>query len=378
MKLQSLVFCSDEKILRILRRVLGDLEITIDLCAEADTAIHKLTRQRYEAIIVDCADERTASQVLRSARTAPCNKRAVAVAVLDATGAMRSAFEQGAHFVLYKPLTNEKAKASFRAARALMKCERRRNTRIPIEIPVAIAFAEGKDPQRSVTSDIGEGGVAVQPAPASKHPGPMTVALTLPGTEYKIECVGEVAWANSNRQAGLRFVDLSSEGRHQLKSWLDSHAPDLEKDDPPVACKLTDLSAGGGYLETASPFPVRALVTLAIRIAAVKAEVDGIVRVAHPEKGMGIEFLQRTPPQRAQLDTFIQGLMNNPGAVPEIMVSPEGLDGEDPASAPPVVEAGDDPLLHLFRKKSALPVDAFLSEMRQQRGPGATESASPA
>ena len=83
LRLQALVLCADEKILRVLRRVLSDLEIVIDHCTESDAAIHKLTRQRYEAIIVDCANALAASQVLRSARTAPCNKRAVAVAILD-------------------------------------------------------------------------------------------------------------------------------------------------------------------------------------------------------------------------------------------------------------------------------------------------------
>ena len=368
MKLHSLVLCSDEKILRVLRRVLGDLEIVIDHCAESDSAISKLTRQRYEAVIVDCADERVASQVLRSARSAPCNKRAVAVAILDSDRAMRSAFDLGAHFVLYKPLSNERAKTSFRAARALMKCERRRNTRLPVEIPVWIAFQGGQGRQRAVTSDLGEGGIAIQPAPSGTYPGPMTVSFPLPGTEHKIECAGEIAWANSTRQAGVRFVDLSSESRKQLLSWLESQAPEIEKDDPPVPCKLTDLSPGAGYLETVAPFPVRATVSLAITVADVQVQVEGIVRVANPEIGMGVEFLRSTPPQRAQLEKFIQGLMNNPGVIPEIMVQPEGLDGDGPMSGQAPPEASEDPLLDLFRKGSSLATETFLSELHQQRG----------
>jgi hypothetical protein len=368
MKLHSLVLCSDEKILRVLRRVLGDLEIVIDHCAEADSAVHKLTRQRYEAVIVDCADERVASQVLRSARSAPCNKRAVAVAILDSDRAMRSAFDLGAHFVLYKPLSYERAKTSFRAARALMKCERRRNTRIPVEIPVWVAFQGGQGRQRAVTSDLGEGGIAIQPAPSGTYPGPMTVCLHLPGTEHKIECAGEIAWANSTRQAGVRFVDLSSESRKQLMSWLKSQAPEIEKDDPPVPCKLTDLSPGAGYLETAAPFPVRATVSLAITVADVQVQVEGIVRVANPEMGMGVEFLQKTLPQRAQLEKFIQGLMSNPGVIPEIMVQPEGLDGDASLSSQASAAAPDDPLLDLFRKGCSLTTETFLSELRQQRG----------
>src|SRR5215467_15755025 len=115
MNLQALLLSSDEGILRVLRRVLGDLEIKVDHCSDSDAAIRKLTRERFEAVIVDCTDEDTAASVLRSARSAPCNRRAVAVAIIDAKTAMRSAFVLGAHFVLYKPFSSERAKTSFRA-----------------------------------------------------------------------------------------------------------------------------------------------------------------------------------------------------------------------------------------------------------------------
>src|SRR5579872_6876647 len=99
MSLRSLVFCSDDKILRVLRRVLSDLEIQMDHCLSADSAIHQITRQRFEAIIVDCSEAEVASQILRSIRSAPCNKRAVAVAIVDGQTALKGAFDLGAHFV---------------------------------------------------------------------------------------------------------------------------------------------------------------------------------------------------------------------------------------------------------------------------------------
>src|SRR5882724_12729502 len=107
MSLKSLVLCTDEKIVRVLRRTLGDLEIDVELCANAEGALRRLTRQRYEAIIVDCDDPGSAD-VLRSARSAACNKRAVAVAIVDPAKALRSVFDNGAHFVLYKPVSSER------------------------------------------------------------------------------------------------------------------------------------------------------------------------------------------------------------------------------------------------------------------------------
>ena len=376
MRLQSLVLCSDEKILRVLRRVLSDLDISIDHCTDSDGAIHKITRQRYEAIIVDCTSEQVASQVLRAAHSAPCNKRAVAVAILDVQKAVRSAFELGAHFVLYKPLTSERAKTSFRAARAMMKRERRRNTRLPVEIPVSVAFKDGAGQQRTVTSDVSEGGIAVQPAPAGNHPGPMTVVFTLPGVNHKIECVGELAWANSTRQAGIRFKDMSAESNNQLKAWLESQAPELDPDDPPVPCKLTDLSPAGGYLETAAPFPIGSKVSLSIQVAAGPVQVPAIVRVVHPESGMGVEFVRAMPAQQQQLQKFIEGLVNAGESLPEILVQPESLtDDEKTTDGEGSSGAATDPLIGFFRKKATLPAEAFREELRRQRGSPPAETA---
>ena len=39
MSLKSLVLCSDEKIVRVLRRVLGDLDIEVDTCGDSDAAL---------------------------------------------------------------------------------------------------------------------------------------------------------------------------------------------------------------------------------------------------------------------------------------------------------------------------------------------------
>jgi DNA-binding response OmpR family regulator len=366
MKLQSLVLCSDEKILRVLRRVLSDLEIDVNHVSEAEAAIRKLTRERFEAVIVDCHREETAAHVLRSARSALCNKRAVTVAILDGAQAMRSAFDLGAHFVLYKPISMERARASFRAARALMKCERRRNIRIPVEIPIALIFTGGER-LKTVTTDFSEGGMAIQLSKQSYQPGPLKVRFTLPGTEHEAECAGEVAWQNAGRQAGVRFTDVAPETHRQFKLWLARHSPEFEKDDPPVPCKLTDLSLGGCYMELPVPFPLRARVILSMRVSGAQLQVEGVVRVSHQDVGMGVEFVRKTEEQRCQVETFLQTLMNSGESVPELLVEPEGL---EPSDAQPGAQEDplEDPLLELFRTKAGLQTQEFQEELRKQRG----------
>ncbi|HEY1464081.1 MAG TPA: PilZ domain-containing protein [Terriglobales bacterium] len=370
MSLQSLVFCSDDKILRVLRRVLSDLDIQMDHCLNADSTIHKITRQRYEAIIVDCSDEATASPILKSIRSAPSNKRAIAVAILDAQTAVRGAFDLGAHFVLYKPISNERAKSSFRAARALMKSERRRNQRIPVQIPVVLHTKDGMR-QEAVTSDLGEGGMAVQTSKISKRRDQKLFAeFTLPDTDFKCDCLVEVAWENTARQSGIRFTDLTPEVRERLRMWFNQHSTMPESDDPPMACKLTDLSTGGCYLEANTPFPMRAKVILSLALPGAKVQVSGVVRVMHPEKGMGVEFNQVTDEQCGLVEDFLKSLTDSAeGTNPEIMVEPEGLQSSDPADEEQAISKGIyDPLLDLFRRGLDLTFEEFQTEMHKQRG----------
>ena len=369
MTLQSLIICSDDKILRVLRRVLNDLEIGVEQSTDAESAVRRLTRQRFEAVIVDCDDEAVAASVLKSVRAAPCNKHAVAVAVIDSTKAVKSAFALGAHFVLYKPISVERAKSSFRAARALMKCERRRNTRVAIELPVTLSF--GNAVQKTILCDLSEGGMAIRFKRQAQNTGQLRVSFLLPGQDAPIETAAEFAWSSDGAQAGIRFANLAAEQHTRLKAWLAKHSPEIEEADPPAPCKLTDLSLGGCYLELPAPFPMRTIVTLAAKIGDLRVEVTGVVRVAHHETGMGIEFTRATDSQRQQVEKFIQSVVNAKGTTAALEVQPEGT--EEPAQVPTLTANGPvaDPLLDLFRNQSQLPCEAFLGQLRRQRAPQA-------
>ena len=212
MSLNSLVLCSDDKIVRVLRRSLGDLDIGVDLCCDPAIALRKLTRQRFEAIIVDCSGEGSAD-VLRSARNAPCNKQAVAVAIVEPAVGLKSVFSIGAHFVLYKPVSSERAKSSFRAARALMKSERRRNARVGIQIPVTMRNVDSGGQIKVATIDLSEGGMAISKVNRRHASGQWQISFTLPGMDSPMRLLSEFAWEGSSEQAGLRFLQVSPERR---------------------------------------------------------------------------------------------------------------------------------------------------------------------
>jgi DNA-binding response OmpR family regulator len=388
MNLKSLLLSSDDKTVRILRRVLSDLEIGVEHCAAADDAVRRITRQRFEAIIVDGANAAEATSVLLAAKAAPVNKRALAIVLVEAAVGLKGGFDMGAHFVLHKPFAVERAKSSFRAVRALMKRERRLQMRVPVEVPVE---CRGAGSYKAKTIDLCEGGMAIQFSGRAARENSLRFTLELPGMSQKLEIDGELAWGGHGNQAGVRFKDASDEQRCALRQWLASHLPEPEPDDPPVNCRLTDLSLGACYLTTGSPFPRGTRVVLSIKTADLEVHAEGIVLVAHPEFGMGVEFLQTTSEQRDHVHRMITTLRANGDKSPELQVEPEGLETPLPdnglntfqifASQASANEArgnndaasSEDALVDLFRHKFQEPVENFLQQMREQRQSAAAQ-----
>lgn len=246
-----------------------------------------------------------------------------------------------------------------------MKSERRRNARVPVQIPVMMTSPNLGGSMKVTTVDVSEGGMAVTLPKGRKPTGRWHISFTLPGTEDGVDLSAEFAWEGSSEQAGLRFLEAAPKATLKLREWLQQNSPDAEQDDPPIRCQLSDLSLGGCYLEIPSPFPVSTRVTLSMRAGGVEVRAHGVVRVMHPDKGMGVEFVQATAEHRSAVEKFLGVLTQNRSLLPELLVQPDGLEAEAPRTSPSA-ENSDDPLLQLFYG-AALATDDFHEALRKQR-----------
>jgi DNA-binding NtrC family response regulator len=117
MGLQSLMLSRDAEVLRVMRRVLDEYGIEVEVCADAAIANQTLAQRKFDAVFVDCDDVEGAHQVLTDVRKGASNKRSVVLAIVNGVTTMRAAFEMGANFVLDKPLTVDRMGKSVRVAR---------------------------------------------------------------------------------------------------------------------------------------------------------------------------------------------------------------------------------------------------------------------
>jgi len=373
MNLQALLVSTDDSAADVLGRVLPALGITVDRSSDPETTMARIQQQKFDAIIADFEDPKAASEALQTARN--LGSGALSIALVADPTRVRDILSGGAHFVLYKPVSEDGAKAGLRAAAALLSRERRRAFRVPVQAPVQITLPDTRKVD-GILLDLSETGMDVLTAEPQTTGSLLAFNFQLPDGTVQVEAHGQVAWANPNGQTGVRFLDVPEEVSAGMKAWLKAAAANqgAESDETVPHCKLTDLSLGGCYVETEAPFPERALIDLCLKTGELEVHTEGMVRVAHPGHGMGVEFPSRTAEQRAQVGNVISFLRNCPDTSPELIVSPRALVADltqfehaEPSQEP--IEEMEDLLLELLRRGTSLQQDAFLSELRHQRSP---------
>jgi CheY-like chemotaxis protein/c-di-GMP-binding flagellar brake protein YcgR len=374
MNLQALLVSSDDSAADVLGRVLSSFGIATDRSSDPETTLARIHQQKFDALILDFDDQKVAEEVQLQAKklgTAP-----LSVALVADTAKVRHILSGGAHFVLYKPISEEAARAGLRAAAALLTRERRRAFRVPVQAPVEIILPDTRKVD-GILLDLSETGMDVLTAEAQIPGSLLAFRFQLPDGVVEVDGHGQVVWANPNGQTGVHFVDVPDTVKEKLKTWLRAAAvaAGAEDDETVPHCKLTDLSLGGCYVQTDAPFPECSLVDLCFKANELEVHTEGMVRVAHPGQGMGLEFPSRTPEQRAQVASLITFLQNNSNAQPELSISPKALVADltqfEPVekSAQDAAEEMEDPLLELLRRGTSLQQDAFLGELQHQRNP---------
>jgi CheY-like chemotaxis protein len=377
MTLQSLLISSDDSAADVLGRVLPSFGIAMDRSSDPETTLARIQHQRFDAIIVDFDDAALAAEVLQQGEK--LGSGCVSVALVADPSQVRDILTSGAHFVLYKPISEEAARAGLRAAAALLSRERRRAFRVPVQAPVEIRLPDERKAD-GILLDLSETGMDLL-TPEMQTPGALLgFHFQLPDGALEIDAHGQVAWANPNGQTGVHFLDVSEEAKAELKKWLNAAATNGggNPNETVPHCKLSDLSLGGCYVETEAPFPERALVDLCLKTDKMEVHTEGMVRVAHPGHGMGVEFPSRTAEQRAQVGSLIEVLRSSPDSMPELTISPKALVADltqfEPAdklqeSSQDSADEMEDPLLELLRRGISLQQDDFLAELTRQRNP---------
>jgi len=355
MALTSLVVCADLKAVQVLSQILRELNIEAEHCSDLATAASRLTAQHFDAVVVDCQEQLPAIELIASVRKLPLNRSTLIIGLVDGREQVRDIFGQGANFIVYKPVSTERAASSLRAARGLMAREKRGKLRVSLHAPASITYANAENVAATLL-DLSEDGLAIQSERRLPPRCKVYFQFNLPGEKSSVRLSGDVVWQDSSGRVGIRFVDVPQTSRRTMNEWIkgslarlataEQNAPKKEPvaapepvvtrlaglglsaassnrriqtrracrlsadvfrlgEGIPNRCTLSDVSTGGCYVETQSPFPTRTVLDIVVRTHDMKLRVRGTVQVTHPGFGMGVQFSLNTADERQQVKQLI-------------------------------------------------------------------------
>jgi len=181
----------------------------------------ELSLSKYEALLIDFETVPQTMPIFTTIRQSPANRNAVVFAVVGSPDSRQRARDQGATFVLERPLEGEGIRRVLQAAYGMMTSERRRYFRCTAEISVQLVRDSGEE-LACKTINISSNGMAVSGPSSLKAGEKLHVALTLPGSDSQVRARATVMWDDKHGKTGLSAECANSQMQRELDTWLDT------------------------------------------------------------------------------------------------------------------------------------------------------------
>jgi CheY-like chemotaxis protein len=279
MTLTALLVCVDEEAAEVLSRVLEELSIQVEACPDFARAAVRLAQDRFDLVIVDGESNNEVVTLLRDSRMSRMNDVTLAVAVVSGQESIREMFSLGVNFVLYKPVAYDRALSSLRAARAVMRKEKRKSARAQVHAHATVDYANVQH-EKATLVDLGQDGMAVRFGKKIPPTGKVYFQFQLPNQKSSVRLSGQIVWQDWNGRAGIQFADVPKTSRRLLDEFLSANVKESQSERTSDA----DVAAANLSLEN---------ITVSVALELKEPVQMAAVTVSEPTRGSELSSRQR-------------------------------------------------------------------------------------
>jgi DNA-binding NarL/FixJ family response regulator len=288
MTLSALLVCVDGEAAQVLRRVLEELSIRVETCPEFGRAAIRLAQDRFDVVIVDGESNSEVIALLRETRLSRMNDATLAVAIVSGQESIRELFSLGVNFALYKPVAYERALSSLRAARAVMRKEKRKSARASVHAHATVDYANVEQ-EKATLVDLAQDGMSVRFGKKLPPTSKVYFQFRLPGQSANIRLSGQVIWQDWNGRAGVHFVDVPKASRRLLADFLSAHVTGDSQQERSSDVSMPDVSGEEVTVEMELPVPLAAV--------SVAEQTHGAVKARHTAPETAVQALSNVHTQ---------------------------------------------------------------------------------
>jgi hypothetical protein len=229
-RLRSFLFSRDPDVIRLVTQAQESLNIDVCQCGVAHEAVQTLTRERFEAIIVDNADASGAVAVLSIAKSLPSCEQSIGIVLATSLSSIGLAEDARSHMVIYRPLSLGRLRNGIKSALGLRNVrageDDRESERASSNIPATL-HCVGLEGTLAFITNISAGGAALSVGQFIPPSSIQTIEFSLPGTNENLSASIELVWRDVQGRMGVRFAGVSAAFSEGLQKWLEAH-PDSQ------------------------------------------------------------------------------------------------------------------------------------------------------
>jgi len=366
MPLLALIVSADNRDIGVLRDVLAELHVETEICSTASLAKGELLKKPFDALVLDGELPGVLEMVDALAQRGKGEDPRI-IAILGSKECSQRAFEIGAHFVLYKPVSRDRSLVSLEYAFRSAGKDRRNTDRRGVYVSTTVSSPVVENAPVTLLN-LSPTGTALQSKKRLPPDSKLYFEFQIPGQVATVRLSGNVVWQDVQGHAGIRFASVPAASRKALDQWLERVDRDDIEEPPEVSmevdrfgpmdspgdrdpqpspivirqsltiperkerraqsryrfdagvrvseersatpnwCNIADISLGGCYIELVMPFPKGTLLNLELRTGEVRLQTRGKVKSSLPGKGMGVQFDIENDAQREQLHQIVEFL----------------------------------------------------------------------
>ena len=198
-----------------------ELGIATEVSSRAGDIPAQLTREKYEALLIDFDRIHDAAPAIAALRTNASNRNAVIFAIATQQSHRQVALDRGANFVLGRPLDSKALRRTLYAAYNAMTQERRRYFRCTVELPVFLTRADGSH-LVARTGNVSGNGLSIYASISFELGERVGITLDLQNGGPPVLARGVVVWDDKHGKTGISFHCVRPELQGILSAWLDS------------------------------------------------------------------------------------------------------------------------------------------------------------
>ena len=205
--------------LELMTEIFRSLKAEVRPVGDSEKAVGMVNQERFDGIFLDLEmPNLNGFDLARLIRKSSWNKSTPIIIVTgrDDRQTMQDAFAIGATFFLQKPVDTQKLKVLFRTVSGGMLENRRKYTRIPIQVEVTCTV--GSRTARGMTWNLSQGGMQVEIG-GLRPKDSVRLSFRLPVSGEPIDVTGTVMWGGETRQ-GIQFTNVGAQGQQSIRKFV--------------------------------------------------------------------------------------------------------------------------------------------------------------